>query len=103
MQPKECGWARTANGKFADLGAGISYLGVFTFGLIRFRLAVYPDGDFSHLIVFFLSKFLMLFFWYGHSLQLNLISSALDIGEVSSIWFSLHLRNFSATENISIQ
>lgn len=52
---------------------------------------------------FFLSKFLTLFFWHGHSLQLNLISSALDIGEVSSILFSLHLRNFSATENISIQ
>lgn len=53
MQPKECGWARTANREFTDLGAGISYLGVFTFRLIRFRLAVYPDGDFSHLIVFF--------------------------------------------------
>lgn len=37
-------------------------------------------------------------FRHGHSLQLILISSALDIGEVSSIWFSLHLRNFSATE-----
>ncbi len=39
--------------KFADLGAGISYRGVFTFGLIRFRLALYPDGDFSHLIIYF--------------------------------------------------
>lgn len=44
------------NGEFADLGAGISYLGVFTFGLICFHLAVYPDGDFSHLIMVFFVK-----------------------------------------------
>lgn len=51
MQPKESGWARTANGEFTDLGADTSFLGVFRFGLIRFHLAVHPDWEFSHLIV----------------------------------------------------
>lgn len=70
------------------------------FGPIRFRLAVYPDGDFRHLKSFFASNFFYAIFFVGNgnSLQLNVISSALFIGEVSSIWFSLHLRNFSATE-----
>jgi len=82
VQPKECGWARTArNGEFTDLGAG------------RF-----PPG-FAYVWTDTFSSSSRNSFWHANSLQLNnVISSALFIGEVSSIWVSLHLRNFSATE-----
>lgn len=36
--------------EFTDLGAGVSYLGVFMFGLICCRLAFYLDGDLRHVV-----------------------------------------------------
>lgn len=36
--------------EFTDLGAGVSYLGVFMCGLICCRLSVYREGDSRHLV-----------------------------------------------------